>query len=113
MQEVEITIGPHNHDKLAGQLISALSKNNSLLRLILEGSRTNWNGCVELAQMIKTSSSLEELNLSECQIGNQELSVLGDALQGGTHIKSLNLGMNIANDEGGKNLQRAYTQIPH
>lgn len=100
--EVDLVSSTPSDNELAGQFISAIAEHNScLFRLSLAESNSNWNGCVELGEMIKTSRSLEELNLHHVDgIGDEELAVLGDALREGTSIKTLILGRNTATDNG-------------
>lgn len=80
----------------------ALQKNKHVTRLDLTDNYLDLNACYHLGEMIKYNTTLKELILDGCRIGEAGLRRMETKIKSNYSIKTLNLAKNDLNDNGGE-----------
>ena len=87
-----------------GEVVSGLSDNHTLRKLLLNSNQIGSEGVVAIATMLKTNSSLEWLYLDSCSIGSSGGVELGRALERNKTLRRLVLSGNALGDDGVRGL---------
>lgn len=104
----ENLLGSDDIDEIADTL-----KINNSLKYLKIGPNYNTQGFIvgvkeyaisNLAEALKTNTTLEELDLADCFIGDAGVKCLAEALKVNQHLRCLNLGENKITEEGIKEL---------
>ena len=86
------------------KVMSGLSENHTLRRLIMYYNPIGSEGAVTMATMLRRNSSLETLDLQLCSIGSSGGVELGAALESNKTLRELWLGGNALGDDGVRGL---------
>ena len=87
-----------------GEVMSGLSENHTLRKLIMTGIPIGLEGAVTVATILRSNSSLERLDLDCCSIGSSGGVEFGAALESNKTLRKLWLDGNALGDDGVRGL---------
>ena len=92
-------------------LCDALSHNNSVKRLVLDGCMLGDQGCAFLSELLKKNNHLKLLDLQMNGISSKGCKTLAEGLKQNSSVVEINLGNNKLNDSEMEEIRIALPRI--